>query len=323
MMKNNSLIEIAKVLKKSKNVAIFAHSEPDFDAISSALALKYALEQRKINADYICKDAHIQSAKDFFGDKISLEKFDKNKYDTYISVDNPSKLRCEHAEIFSSQTNSIVLDHHKNLDFLGKYNYVDIEKSSCSEIVFLLLEKGKFKINKNVASMLYAGLSADSGSFINTNTNADSFLNAYKLVTLGADIARFNEIFYRSVSEKEIRIRKFIYENYHLDNGIAYCTISNEKIKKLKADKKDFSTVSSELIKLKKAKIAFSVIEKEPCKFYTSFRSKKDYSVREIAEKFGGGGHKCACAFKIEDKNTSVEKIKNNVLKEIKNKIIL
>lgn len=317
-MKNDDLKKIAKVLKTAKKVAIFAHTEPDFDAIGSALALKSALNLINVKADYICSEVQTQTAISFFGENFATTKFDEKQYDTFISVDNPSKSRCEHANVFNCSSNSIVLDHHKNIDLNGKYNYIDTTKSSCCQIVFDLLLKGKYKINETIASYLFAGLAADTGSFIHSNTTQGSFLAAYKLKLLGANSDKFNEIFYKSITEKEINIKKFIYDNYKIQNGIVFCLISYDDMKKLKANKRDFSQVSSELNKLDKAKIAFSIVEKEKNMYYVSFRSKIGFPVREIAEKLGGGGHLYACASKIYDDKINVNLLSKRVLKEIK-----
>lgn len=317
-MKNDDLKKIAKILKTAKKVAIFAHTEPDFDAIGSALALKLALNLINVQADFICSEVQTQTAISFFGTNFATTKFNENQYDTYISVDNPSKSRCEHANVFNSRSNSIVLDHHKNIDLNGKYNYIDTTKSSCCQIVFDFLLKGKYKINETIASYLFAGLSADTSSFINSNTTHESFLAAYKLVLLGANSNKFNQIFYKSTTEKEIAVKKFIYDNYKIQNDIVFCLISYDDMKKLKANKSDFSQVSSELIKLNKANIAFSIVEKEKNIYYVSFRSKIGFPVREIAEKLGGGGHLYACACKIYDDKINVNILSKRVLKEIK-----
>lgn len=319
-MKSKDLKKIAKIIKKASSIAIFSHTEPDFDAIGSALGLKYSLELYGKKADFISSEKQTQKAEKIFGNDFYLAKFDKNNYDLFISVDNPTRSRCEHEEVFGLQTNSILIDHHKTRDLQGRNNYTDSTKSSCAEIVLKLLEVGHFPIDKKVATCLYAGLSTDSGAFINTNTNADSFLSAYKLLNYGADTTRFNEQYYRSITEKELHIKQFIYNNFKMEKNIAFCIVSQLDMKNLKANRHDFSQISSELIKLEKAKISLSVVEKEPKQFYFSFRAKEGFAVRDIAEKFGGGGHLYACAGKIVDQKATATSVAKLILKEVKQK---
>ena len=310
--------KILKALKRAKSVAIFSHSDPDFDAIGSSLGLKYALNNMGKKADYICSEHMSQTATNFFGENISEKHFNEKNYDLFVSVDNPTTTRCQNPECFSQNTPSIVIDHHKNLELKGKLNYINTTRSSCCELVFEILEKGKIKIDEKTATVLYAGLSADTNSFINSNTNSDSFLVAQKLLKLGAQTTKFNEIFYRSISKKEMEIKKFVYNNFKFNGSICYCLVSQQDMKNLKAGAKDFSSISSQLISFAKSNIAFSVVEKQPKEFYFSFRSKTNYPTREIAQNLGGGGHEYACAGKICDENASVESVKNLVLKEIK-----
>ena len=319
-MTNKNLKNIAKIIKKSSAVAIFGHTEPDFDALGSALGLKYALMLCGKRADFISTGRSTEVAKNIFGEDFATKKFDASNYDLYIIVDTPAPSRCEHPEVFNENTNSILLDHHKLNGLTAKYNYVNTDKSACAEIVLDILEIGHFKINKQVATCLYAGLSTDTGSFINSNTNANSFLSAYKLIKYGANTAEFNEKYYRSVTEKEIKIKQFVYNNFKLQDGIASCSITQEDIKQLKATKRDFSQISSELIKFEQTKVALSVVEKEPNQFYFSFRSKNGYPVRDIAEMFGGGGHLYACAGNIVDKKASSQAIAKKIVKAVKNK---
>ena len=87
--------------------------------------------------------------------------------------------------------------------------------------------------------------------------------------------------------------------------------------KYLRCTRPHFSQISSELIKLEKAKISLSVVEKEPKQFYFSFRAKEGFAVRDIAEKFGGGGHLYACAGKIVDQKATATSVAKLILKEM------
>ncbi len=317
-MKIKNLKKLIKQIKKSKRVAIFAHTEPDFDAISSALSLKYALNKINIESDYIINEKLSDKALLFYGENCFKNKFNKSDYDFFISVDTPVLDRTMCPELFTTQTNSFVIDHHKNLGMIGKYNFIDSNYSSCAEMVYEFIQKLKIKIDIKIATVLYAGLSADTGSFVNSNTNTNSFIVAGNLKKLGANTEKFNEMFYKSSSIKDLNIKKFVLNNIVFTKNIAYCLVTQNDIKELKADPKDFH-ISNQLIKFDKVKIAFSIIEKEPNIYYVSFRSKEGFPMREVAERLGGGGHLYACACKLSETKPNIHKIKNMVIKEINN----
>ena len=314
---NDSLKKIAKIIKNSNKIGLFTHINPDFDALGSSLSLFYALKLLKKDVHIFIKD-NLSASQKLLIDENNIEKnCEVNDFDLLISTDTPSIERLgDFGDMFKNFPNTIVLDHHVNDNLKGKYNYIDQSMSSCSEISLAIINALKIKLTKNIASLLFMGLSADTNSFINSNTNSNSFISAYQLSLAQAEILKINEIQYRMKSLKEIELEKYLLNNFVLSNGIIYCLMPLKQLEKLDAIKSDCDFFSSKLISIQGANIAFSVIESSPNFYEISLRSKNGFNVRNVATALGGGGHIPAAGAKVNSE--SIEKVKDNIIEIIK-----
>ncbi len=301
----DSLKEISKQIKKSNSIAIFTHVSPDCDALGSSCALMTALNKMNIKTNLFIKEplTHDQT-KLFSENKILNTECDVSNYDLFIATDVSALNRLgEYSTIFNNSNNTIVLDHHYCDKKIGKFNYIDNNSSSACEIVFSLLKELKVDIDSEIATMLFVGISADTSSFQNSNTNSKSYLNAYELCKLKADIVKANQILYENKTEKEIKFEKYLLNNYKIIKNCAYIAIDKKILKKLNGGKADCSSFSRKLVSIENIIYGFSLVEEENGLFGLSLRAKDGYNVKIIAEKFGGGGHICASGAKFHAKN--------------------
>lgn len=313
MMKNNKIQEIAKQIKKSKTIAVFTHINPDFDALGSSLSLVEMLNTMGKKAFLYTKDKLTETQKLIFDKKYIINSKCNEEFDLFISVDTPSIERLgDYGEEFVQHSNTIVLDHHENSGLIGKLNYINEKYSSCSEIVFQVLKHLKKKINKEIATLLYSGLTGDTYSFTNSNTTEESFKNALELTKLGANITRINEIQFKSRTKKEIEFIEYLWNNIQTVKNCAFCLIDYNTLKNMKGKKSDCDFYSAELIKIQGIDYSFSIIEDKKGIFNISLRSKSGYDVRKIAEKLNGGGHLCAAGARINAGD--IQEAKNKVI---------
>ena len=317
-MKNNSFSQIADTIKNAKSIAFFTHIDPDLDAIGSALSLYFACKNLGKKVAFFSKENFTEIQLMFLENcNVSSSTCDTSQFDLFISTDAPAMYRLgDYAEIFNDKNNTIVIDHHINCGLIGRQNYVNTEMSSCSEISYQILRAMKANITPQIATLLYAGLSSDTFSFINTKTNSNSFWTAYKLVKAGADILKVNELQYRRHTKKEVEFKKYLWTNFQIVDDCAYCTIPLKELQAMNGKKSDFDSYSSELVSLKDIHYSFSLAETSKGFFEASFRAKSGYDVRSVAMKFGGGGHIEAAGAKFNAEN--IQQATNMILDEIK-----
>ena len=306
----NNIKEIAKTIKQAKSIAIFTHISPDFDALGSAFALYYTFRKLGKKADVYIKEDLTSRQQLLFKDITNHKSCKESDYDLFICVDVSSLNRLgEYASIFeNSKNNTMVIDHHVSNDNFCKYNYINHERSSCCEIILEVLKSLKFKLNNEIASYLYAGLSSDTSSFQNSGTKINCHMAAIELMKFGADIHKVNEILYETRTTKEIAFKKYLWNNFKTQKDVAFCLVDYKTLSELKGKKADCDSYSRSLVSIEGVNIGFSLIELKEGLFNLSMRSKTGYDVRVIAEKVGGGGHTCAAGAKFEAKNIQTAK---------------
>lgn len=306
----NSLKEIAKRIKKAKSIAIFTHISPDFDALGSSYSLFYPLKEMGKNVSFFTKEKPNSHQKLMFEDVANHNACKVENFDLFICVDVSSLNRLgDYSRIFENKNNeTMVIDHHVCNNYIGKYNYINNERSSCCEIVLELLLVLKYKLNSKVASFLYAGLSSDTSSFQNSGTKINSHVAATKLIAFGADINKVNQVLYETRTIKEIAFKKYLWNNFKIHKDCAYCLVDYYSLVELKGKKADCDSFSRSLVSIEGVNRSFSLIEEKEGIFNLSMRSKVGYDVRTVAEKVGGGGHICAAGAKFEAKNIQTAK---------------
>ena len=312
----NSLKKIGKIIKKSKSAAIFTHISPDCDALGSSFGLSCALNKLGLKTQIFVKEEFTPSQKMIFEeDRVSRENCNTADFDIFICVDASAINRLgEYDYTFDDKNTTIVLDHHVCDNFIAKYNYIESESSSCCEVIYKFIKILKVKIDAQIATYLYAGLSSDTSSFMNSNTNQDSFKVASELLKYGANVTHINQSLYQSRTLRGIEFQKYLLNNFKIINDCAYIGVDYETLKnQLNGKKSDCSGYSKNLINIKDINYSFSIVEDKPNIFSLSMRSKIGYDIRVIAEKLGGGGHVCAAGATFEAEN--INDALNQVLK--------
>ena len=291
-MRKNSLDKIVEQLKKYKTFALFCHISPDADTIGSCQALKIALTKMGKVADIYCDD-NVGEKEKFMFDNIIVGQAVSKEYDMFVALDcGAFRLLGQYASIFQNKKNTIQIDHHAKSQKIGNYCYVNPKSSSCSLIIFDLINKLGIKIDKNMAYYLYCGILGDTAGFRHNNTEPYSFEVAYKLTSLGIDYVDINYRLFKKKNTNYLLYIKEVLKNYKVvDNKFAYSVVRYKQYKKIGKYKN--SILIYELLTGGECDIFINITEKEKGKFDISFRSEFN-DVGQIARQLGGGGHKCA-----------------------------
>ncbi len=185
--KNSNMEEIRAALLRAQYVVIAPHTNPDGDAIGSALGLALALKKLGKRAvallDPYAEKFDVIPGKEliYAGDVSELQP------DTFVALDAGSADRLGSAQSFLESTAvTLNIDHHISNTGFGRLNYVRAGGSSTSEVVFDLLSgMDGFTLDTEIAAALYAGILTDTGGFRYNCATAETYIAAAKLVALG------------------------------------------------------------------------------------------------------------------------------------------
>lgn len=286
-------MKIIDTILNSKSVLICGHLRPDGDCIGSALAMRRICEKLGIFADAVCegeKPTTFEYLKDY-------ELFcspRKNDYDLFIAVDCADEKRLgEYRRYLNSARKSINIDHHPNNGY-ADINVIEPDSSSTCALIFELFKDSDL-IDKEIAAMLYTGLSTDTGHFMHANTDYKVFKIASKLCEYGIDVGTINRCIYKNKSANKIALTALALNNmrYYVSGKIALMTITLDDLEKCGCDTTDTEGLIDYASSVSGVKISLCMCEQPGNLFRISLRS-VDADVSVVAARFGGGGHKLA-----------------------------
>ncbi len=313
--------KIAKLLKKSKSVAIFGHIAPDPDCMGSMQALAYMLRQKGIKANI-----YVDDDKDY--KEYALFGFDENynkdivvgDYDTLITVDVATKrLLGKYADDFVAFGNTISIDHHGSRDLVAKHIYCESHSASCCEVIFKLAKHLKVKITPEIANFLFAGIVGDTACFEHDNVTPQTHLIASELYKFGADTKKIIFEIKKRLTLQDMKLRTAVGEAMVMKDKIAYVIFTKQMLEKTGSDKT--KPYVSELLNIEDNIFAFTIKEKDNNTYSVSIRCKNGYDVSKIAEKYDGGGHKQAAGLAFTgDPEKYAEKLFKDCKNQLKNK---
>jgi phosphoesterase RecJ-like protein len=145
---------------------------------------------------------------------------------------------------------------------------------------------------------------------------------AGKLVERGADLARICNEVYQSYPLSRVRLLRHVYNNFRLlhNNQIAYFWLRQADYVRTGADRDESEGLIDHIRDIEPVIVACMFEEIEPDNIRISLRSKDSkVNVNEVANLFGGGGHKAAAGARITGKPVSVQRKVINAIKKALN----
>ena len=303
----NSLSEIAEIIKKHDNIAICAHVFPDPDAIGSSCGLERGLAKLGKKVSVCLSEPPIDRMKEFSSASSIVYPKSPSNFDLIICVDTANKERVD----AMPEVDALILniDHHESNALWAKYNYIDSKSASCSIIIAELLALLEVPLDKEIGSLLLAGLVDDTGSFRFSNTNRKALESAAMFIDAGASTEEVANALYFTVPERRLRLQAKGLERLKLyENGtIGLISITQDILESLEATADDTDGLVDIARSLKGVLVAVFIRE-HAGKWKFSLRSKsKDLSVNKVAAEFGGGGHPAAAGCTMEGTLEEVE----------------
>ncbi len=290
-----------------KSLAILIHTSPDADAVGSGLAMQKALEKKNIKSEVFCND-FIPKEYRFMSGWHRI----KNKLDTdaeamlVLDTGGEEKIGFKNFRKFSVPVYSI--DHHIQSNRYYIDAYVDPDVSSTSEIIYDLFIDYGLEIDKDMANCLLAGIIYDTQYFQHTTVSDKLFCIASDLVGKGARLPKINSHMNEKRSVEVLRLWGRIIERMKFDRDLGFTStaILSEDTKAMGDDLSGLKGLSSLLNSINGSSASVILKEDEKGTIQGSLRSDEfkhpNINVADIANEFGGGGHKYASGFRKKGK---------------------
>lgn len=347
-IEDNERVLFFNFFNNKKKIALISHVDPDGDAIASIFSIYFICELKSICSEiFLFNELPFTEYNKWNLQILSLSKFDPQNYDGVIFVDTSSFSRSGLNEKFVLTKPSLCIDHHIDNQFFCDYNIVAPLFCSTTEIIYDLINNTKL-FNSFINS--YENLSNNKLSETSSSDLKKNLLNnLYESILMGIlfdtyylNTENVDYIVLKRVSDLQEKtdsihkLKNLLFKNqspiiykfwgYVLSNISLYF---NDMLVIARADKSIFSefekeyknfnpTIATEgfinhLMSLRNVCLAIFIREIQD-EVKVSIRSSiKVASV--LANKFGGGGHPNAAAFKIKrEDNFDINKLERQIL---------
>ena len=307
-MNDNILNSVNELFSEKRNIILIPHSSPDADALGSCLAIYHFFNQEnEVNIispnEYTEILNFLPGSENILNYERDKEKCEKifNKGDVIFTLDFNSLGRARNLSslISKSSATTIMIDHHENPD-----NYADITisnskmSSTCEMVYDFICSIDKSKIDNKIATCIYTGIVADTGSFRFPSTTSKTLRVGSELINHGVNVTEIFEKLHNNFQFKRLKLLGSAINNFKKIEGlpVVYTSITDkdQKVNDFKkGDSEGFVNFG-----LSVADILCSVLfieKKDEGLIKISFRSKGDFKVNIFASKyFNGGGHEHA-----------------------------
>ncbi len=308
MVSEKSIIaQAGKAITNAKNILIITHRNPDGDAIGSALGMYEMLGKLKKKPTFFCIDQIPESFYFLPNSEEVVHEFDPGNFDLAIMLDCGADymagIKETHGEIYGGTYPLINIDHHPSNDHFGKWNLVDTESASTTQILTNLFDELKWKITPRIATCLMTGLYTDTGSLKHSNATADVHRIASQLMKKGARLKDIIGYVFKNNSVDVLRLWGRVMKRItQTPENITISTVSDRDFTETNTSKPDLTGVVDYLNAVPDAKFSLLLTEING-QVKGSLRTlRDDVDLTEIAGRLGGGGHKKASGFTIPGK---------------------
>lgn len=304
-------------IKESDNILINIHKHPDYDSISSALAISYVLDKigkkhkiigcQKVNEHFL----FLKGAEEI--ETIDYTTFDFNDYDLFIIPDTGSYDRVTGNKNIPlpKSLEYVVIDHHRTNNFDRDLKILDERASATAEMLYCMFDDWGIDMAPDLATILLTGILGDT-VFLRYSEDSKKTLSVVaSLVEKGADKDFISENFYERYEFETIKLLGVFLENMKREKNFIWSAIPYETFEKYgKPDGVREMAADLFFRGIKGTDFGVAILEYAKGEMSLSFRSKKNADVSQVAKLFGGGGHKNAAGATVKGEfKESVNKI--------------
>lgn len=296
----NSYKKIIDVLKTANSIAVFMHINPDCDCIGSAIALSLFMRKNGKKVTFFTPDlTSLDSISDKYKFLPHVEEFnvvDLKSYDLAVGVDigDAGRIGDVAFKKFIKCKKTVVIDHHEIHEDFAQYTLRESDAASTTQILYKIMkEYNENLIDKEIATLLFAGLLTDSGGFTFDNTTEETHLVAAGLMKYGVESAYLSEKLLKNIEPNVFELKnRVLSKTLFYENGrIGVIIFREADFKETNTSEKNTDGIINNVINVTSVDLAISIAEIGDKKYKLSYRSKNDVNAAACAKCFGGGGH--------------------------------
>ncbi len=304
-LNKNELQAIKEAMQKAETVLLIPHKSPDGDTLGAALGLYHTLIQLGKSPTVACVDEPAPVFAFMPGIetvKVGIEHID---YDLVFILDagatHLTGVNEIYPELFDKSREVINIDHHPTNDYYGKYNVVVPTAAATTMVIYQMLMDMELPLDRHTATCLLTGIYTDTGSFIHSNTNAETLRMAARLLAKGANLRGISKDLFSTTKISTMRLWGRVLKNtYRTPDGVTMSVVTQKDFEECGATYDEMTGVVDYVNAVPNSAYSVILTEKKGAVKGSLRTLNEDVDVSAIASNFGGGGHTKAAGFTVK-----------------------
>jgi phosphoesterase RecJ-like protein len=303
----SAVAEAARKLSAASDVTLFAHINPDADALGSALALGRVLRRRgcTVRVSFGKPELPPFSLRDLDGDGLVVPPDEVPTAPPMLvvcdtgSLQRLGQLADRVGATIAAGGDVIVIDHHVSNTRYGTLHLIDEHAEATVMIVLRLLDELGAELDQSIARCLYAGLVTDTRSF--RHASASTHRVAARLLEAGVDPEATTRPLLDTHPFSWMNMLSGVLGEAQLEPsaarglGLVHATVRLAHSDGLRSE--DIDSVIDVLRTTSEAEVTAVLKETAPQHWSVSLRADSRVDVGHAAATCGGGGHRLASGF--------------------------
>ena len=313
------LARAAEVLAAAEEVALACHVNPDADALGSMLGLSLFLRSRGTHT--VCSFPNEpfelpRWAEELAGlDALVAPASFPKQPAVMVTCDVASLDRLAMLAPAAQKAAELIwIDHHRSNDGLGTIPLIDGASSSTAEIVVRLVRRMGGALPDEAAKCLYAGIITDTGRFQYEAVRPETLRVAADLREHPFDHAHLARVLYEDNRAEYLRLLGTALHRlqHEPDADLVWSYLTLADLAEAGVHPAETDDLIDVVRTAREADVAAVLKQRRDGRFKVSLRSRGAHDVAEVAQRFGGGGHRLAAGYdSAHDLQGTVDRLKS------------
>ena len=294
----------AEIVRAHQRFLLVSHIRPDCDALGSELGMAGVLEAigktvKIVNGQATPPNlAFIDPAKRIGVIGQTVQSAELADIEVLMILDTSAWAQLGPMSDFirAFGGKKIVVDHHVSEDDIGAEPFKNTQAEATGRLVVEAAEALGVALTPEMAMPLFAAVATDTGWYRFASASSGTYRVAAKLIDAGANPAAIYAALYEQDTLGRMKLRGRILSRIEaeLSGRLAHTYVLKDDFKETGSLPSDTEDMVNFCLAIKGTEVAVIFVEQHSGGFKISFRSRSKVDCSQLAEIYGGGGHKAA-----------------------------